>query len=258
MTRVEDGVNPTRPLRRAAVLALAPRQLARTLRERWAALEERALTGLAKRLEQVVLERLQDPATDPQPRDAQLPTAGGLLNLAVAGAATALTQTEEQAPSLRQRFQSLLDASLQPRGEPNDEHPSFDWIVSQLVPDEALIVSLFAKRQHMPLLEVQAGSLLSREGVTVVEHLSAIGETVGARHPEHVPAYVDNLCRLGLLRIVKPDPADRDLYELLEASPECEAARTRISEELKLTPKLRRRRARLTAFGRRFCAACSA
>lgn len=256
-------MKPIRSLKSAAQRALDPEGLARKLRERYGELEERALVGLVGRLERVVpelgvLRRHEGEGQSEEATPDRIGAAGDLLNLAVTGAATAL-KPQEEAPSLRLRFQALLDASLDPRDEPGaDEHPSFAWIVTQLVPDEALIVSLFAKREHMPLLEVQAGSLLGREGVTVVEHLSAIGETVGARHPEHVPAYIDNLCRLGLLRIVKPDPADRDLYELLEASPEVEAVRKRISEELKLTPKLRRRRARLTAFGRRFCDACSA
>jgi hypothetical protein len=238
-------------------LALAPRSLPRVARERWRELELRALTGLAARLDSLTLERGLAP-TD-RAADAPLVAASDLLGLAVTGAATALTPVEEQEPSLRLRFQSLLDASLEPRDETEtDAHPSFGWIVTQLVPDEALIVSLFAKRGHMPLLEVQAGTLLGRDGKTVAEHVSAIGETVGARHPEHVPAYIDNLCRLGLLRIAKPDPADRDLHELLEASPECEEIRKRIAGEMKLTPKLRRRQARLTAFGRLFCDACSA
>lgn len=247
----------TQTIRRAVRLALHPGRVPEAARERWRRLEERALAGLAARLDTLGHRPMADTG-ERRPGEA-LATAGGLIDLAVAGATTALTPAEERGPSLRLRFQALLDASLAPRDDADrDEHPAFAGIVDQLVPDEALIVSLFAKRGHLPLLEVQAGTLLARDGQTVVEHLSGIGETVGARHPEHVPAYIENLCRLGLVRIVKPDPADSDLYELLEASPECAEARRRVADELKLTPKLRRRQARLTAFGRWFCDACSA
>ncbi len=167
--------------------------------------------------------------------------------------------TQQPPPSLEVLFRRQLDRTLEPAEEDKPpEHPAFRTILRQLVPDEALILSLLAKRDHVPLVDIKAGPRLGREGKTVAPHLSTIAETVGVRHPDLVPSYIDNLLRLGLVKISRPDPDDRDVYELLEAGPQCEAIRRKITEEMKLTPKFRRKLARLTTFGKKFCEACSA
>jgi hypothetical protein len=192
------------------------------------------------------------------PESAEADLAAVLANAADAAMA-AVARKSEPPPSLKQQFRRLLDRSLEPKsaGEGID-HPSFRQILEQLVPDEALMLSLFARRGHLPLLDIQAGPRLGWNGKTVFEHFSSIGETVGVRHPELVPSYVENLRRLGLVRIMDADPDERDVYELLEAHPAAEAVRRRITEEMKLTPRFRRRMARLTAFGKSFCKACEA
>lgn len=219
----------------AAALSFGP---TRAVIDRLKDLEQRALTALGDRIDRV------RPRVEPQsqaPVEAPVPP----------------PRPEEPRPNptLKQRFRMLLDGSLDPSRKAG--HPAFSIILDQLVPDEALILSLFHKRERQPMLEIQAGSRLGWSGRTIIQHFSAIGETVGVRHPDALPSYIDNLCRLGLVRITGAGQ-ERDVYELLEGSPECERICQEISRDLGLTAKLKRKTVELTSWGRRFCEACSA
>jgi hypothetical protein len=126
------------------------------------------------------------------------------------------------------------------------------------VPDEALILCLLSRHGDQPLLDVKAYSRLSLGEILVAENFSAIGQTVGARFPKRVPAYIDNLCRLGLTRIYGANPHDRDLYEMLERDTDLQALRQKTAKELQMKIRLERKRIALTSLGTWFCQVCGA
>ena len=78
-----------------------------------------------------------------------------------------------------------------------------------------------------------------------------IGAQAGCRHREHVPAYLNNLERLGLIWFSREPLEDPIAYQVLEAQPE-------VMDVIKSTPraKPKQRSINLTPFGRDFCRVC--
>ena len=86
----------------------------------------------------------------------------------------------------------------------------------------------------------------------VAPGLSMIGAESGCRYPQRVPAYLDNLNRLGLIWFSRETLRDVNRYQVLEAQPHAiEAMR-----EAGRTSRTVRRSIHLTPFGTDFCAVC--
>ena len=84
-------------------------------------------------------------------------------------------------------------------------HPAFVEIIRQLTPDEARLLRLFAQPRPFPLLnvrrEVRVETAIERGGRDVLVHFSLLGWEAGCEFPDMTPAYIDNLCRLGLTEV---------------------------------------------------------
>jgi hypothetical protein len=78
-----------------------------------------------------------------------------------------------------------------------------------------------------------------------------IGAQAGLRHREHVPAYLHNLFRLGLVTFSDEPVEDPIAYQVLEAQPD---VMTAIKETTRA--KTAQRSVALTAFGEDFCRVC--
>jgi hypothetical protein len=78
-----------------------------------------------------------------------------------------------------------------------------------------------------------------------------IGAEAGCRHTERVPAYLNNLFRLGLVWFVREPVADQLRYQVLEAQPEALTAIKRAGRA-----RVVRRSVHLTPFGADFCEVC--
>lgn len=150
------------------------------------------------------------------------------------------------ARSLRERFAALAAASLDGDAEP-DEHPAFHAVIGQLTPDEAQLLALLASRGPQALVDVHEWSFQGRGPLLLRRH-SRMGERAGVRRPERMSAYLDNLLRLGLMRIEPGATDDKVAYELLEEDPALEGLRHR---RLRFVPG----HALLTDFGHAFAAA---
>jgi hypothetical protein len=85
----------------------------------------------------------------------------------------------------------------------------------------------------------------------VAPGLNMIGMESGARHPDRVSSYLNNLYRLGLIWFSREVLEDQSRYQVLEAQPD-------VSEAVEQAGRARtiRRSIHLTPFGRDFCAAC--
>jgi hypothetical protein len=85
----------------------------------------------------------------------------------------------------------------------------------------------------------------------VAPGLSMIGARAGCRHLDQVPAYLNNLFRLGLVWFSKEALRDPGEYQVLEAQPDVLAALHSVK-----FAKVVRRSIHLTPFGEDFCRTC--
>jgi hypothetical protein len=154
-------------------------------------------------------------------------------------------------PTLRDRGAELLRRSADVHFE-EETHPAYARILEQLAPDEGRILRLFALEGPQPSVDVRAG-LIPFNSTTelVAPGLNMIGEEAGCRHLEDVPAYLNNLFRLGLVWFSREPLPDPLRYQVLEAQPV-------VTEALARAPRSRtvRRSVELTPFGRDFCRLC--
>lgn len=152
--------------------------------------------------------------------------------------------------SLPDRMRALLDASSDVTF-PDTGHPAYVRLLSELAPDEARILRLFAERGPQPSVDVRTkrpfgvGSQLVAPGITM------IGRYAGCAHVDRVPAYLNNMFRLGLVWFSREPIPDQSLYDVLEAQEEVEAAMRRAGGGVTV-----RRSIELTAFGANLCAMC--
>lgn len=153
---------------------------------------------------------------------------------------------------LRRRGRRLLAASADVHyDEPN--HPAYDRILDELAPDEGRILRLLHREGPQPSVDVRtAGTPVAQVGSSMVAPgLSMIGAHAGLRYTDRVPAYLNNLYRLGLVWFSREPVEDLLRYQVLEAQPDVlealdEAGRGRTV----------RRSIHLTPFGDDFCRLC--
>jgi hypothetical protein len=152
--------------------------------------------------------------------------------------------------SLPDRLRALLDASSD-LTFPDSGHPAYVRLLSELSPDEARVLRLFAERGAQPSVDVRTkrpfgvGSQLVAPGITM------IGRYAGCAHVDRVPAYLNNMFRLGLVWFSREPIPDQSLYDVLEAQEDVEEAMKKAGNGVTV-----RRSIELTAFGHNLCAMC--
>jgi hypothetical protein len=151
--------------------------------------------------------------------------------------------------ALRERGAELLARSADV-AEDEELHPAYARILDNLSPDEARILRLLATEGPQPAIDVRRGLPLVSE--LVAPGLTMIGAEAGCRHPERVPAYLDNLNRLGLIWFSRETVRDVNPYQVLEAQPDAVEA----MREAGRTARTVRRSIHLTPFGTDFCEVC--
>jgi hypothetical protein len=169
--------------------------------------------------------------------------------LAPATAAPAPAPPHE--PSLRERGESLLERSRDVWSD-EEHHPAYVRILDDLAPDEARILVLMLRSGPQPSLDVRTGGPIARVSSRLVASgLTMIGARAGVRHADEVPAYLNNLFRLGLVWFSGEQVEDPMEYQVLEAQPDVLAAMHSVR-----FAKLVRRSIHLTPFGINFCRTC--
>jgi Abortive infection alpha len=162
-------------------------------------------------------------------------------------------EREEARQSLRDRGAELLRRSADVNLE-EDSHPAYTRILEDLAPDEARILRLLYEEGPQPSIDVRSGVLpLQSTSELVAAGLNMIGPEAGCRHLDDVPAYLNNLFRLGLIWFSRERLPDPRGYQVLEAQPN-------VGEALASAGHTRtiRRSIHLTPFGRDFCELCLA
>jgi hypothetical protein len=160
-------------------------------------------------------------------------------------------EREEARRSLRERGAELLRRSADVNFD-EDSHPAYTRILEDLAPDEARILRLLVKEGPQPSVDVRSGLLpLKSTSELVAWGLNMIGTESGCRYLDDVPAYLNNLFRLGLVWFSSEPLPDPRRYQVLEAQPE-------VARALEAAGRTRtvRRSIHLTPFGRDFCDRC--
>jgi len=162
---------------------------------------------------------------------------------------------EETAPgsaadSLREQGAALLDRSRDV-WEEDQQHPAYARILGDLAPDEARVLLLLVRSGPQPSVDVRSGGPVGKvHSQLIAPGLTMIGARAGCRWLDRVPAYLDNLHRLGLVWFSREQLTDPMEYQVLEAQPDVlEAVHSQ-----RFT-RVVRRSIHLTPFGEGFCRA---
>lgn len=151
---------------------------------------------------------------------------------------------------LRARGAALLDASADVSYD-EEGHPAYEDILRHLAPDEARVLRLLATKGAQPSVDVKTWRPLGIGSVTVAPGLNMIGAEAGCRYVDRVPAYLNNLFRLGLIWFSREPLDDPVVYQVIEAQPEAQEAMRRAGRASTM-----RRSIHLTPFGTDFCETC--
>jgi hypothetical protein len=151
---------------------------------------------------------------------------------------------------LRERGYELLERSADV-DEDEEAHPAYERILTDLAPDEARILRLLATKGAQPSVDVKTWRPLGVGSQTIAPGLSMIGAEAGCRYSERVPAYLNNLFRLGLVWFSREPLDDPGVYQVLEAQPDVIEASKRAGRASTV-----RRSIHLTPFGIDFCETC--
>jgi hypothetical protein len=168
-------------------------------------------------------------------------------------AAAEVVESNGRAPesvSLRVKGALLLRAAAE-LDENESAHPAYARILTELAPDEGRILRLLATDGAQPSLDVRATNLFGASADLIAGGLNMIGAQAGCRHHHHVPAFLNNLERLGLIWFSREPLEDPTAYQVLEAQPE-------VMDAIKTATRAKtiQRSIALTPFGRDFCETC--
>ena len=161
----------------------------------------------------------------------------------------------EQAPPpppdvrLRERGAELLARSADVDYE-EPAHPAFERILEELAADEARILRLLCSRGAQPAVDVRETKAFGATAQMVASGITMIGTEAGCRWLDRIPAYLNNLERLGLIWFSREPLEDPLSYQVLEAQPDV------ITSLGGGRRKTVRRSIRLTPFGEDFCDVC--
>jgi transcriptional regulator with XRE-family HTH domain len=155
---------------------------------------------------------------------------------------------DDRRDSLRERGAELLARSRDVWRE-EEEHPAYARILGELAPDEARVLLLLMRSGPQPSVDVRTGGPVGKvHSQLIAPGLTMIGARAGCRYVERVPAYLNNLHRLGLVWFSREQLTDPMEYQVLEAQPDVLAA----MHSQRFT-KVVRRSIHLTPFGEDFC-----
>jgi hypothetical protein len=172
------------------------------------------------------------------------------LAAAVQVEAEQVSRNDDPADSLRERGADLMARSRDVWQE-DEEHPAYARILGDLAPDEARVLMLLLRSGPQPSVDVRTGGPVGRvHSQLIAPGLTMIGARAGCRYVERVPAYLNNLHRLGLVWFSREQLTDPMEYQVLEAQPDVLAA-----VHAQRFTKVVRRSIHLTPFGDDFCRA---
>jgi hypothetical protein len=152
--------------------------------------------------------------------------------------------------TLRERGAALLRQSADVHYE-EEAHPAYERILGEVAPDEGRILRYLYLHGPQPSVDVRGHKGLNVHSQLVAPGVNMVGAEAGCRYLGRVPAYMNNLYRLGLIWFSREPLEDRLRYQVLEAQPEVTTAMHSGGRG-----KTIRRSIHLTPFGEDFCRVC--
>lgn len=152
--------------------------------------------------------------------------------------------------SLCERGERLLERSAT-IGAGETVHPAYTHVLDQLASDEGRILRLLATDGPQPAIDVRDAGVVPFTSKCIAATLTMVGMEAGCRDERLTDSYLYNLHRLGLVWFSDDPVDDLKRYQVLDAQPHVESARTRAKR-----PKSVHRSVHLTPFGVEFCRVC--
>jgi len=153
--------------------------------------------------------------------------------------------------TLRERGEELLRKSRDVWSD-DEAHPAYGRILDEVAPDEARILLLLLRGGPQPSVDVRTGGPVGMVSSNLLSAgLTMIGPRAGVRYLDEVPAYLNNLFRLGLIWFSREQLEDPLEYQVVEAQPDVLEAMHSVR-----FAKVIRRSIHLTPFGIDFCKTC--
>lgn len=170
----------------------------------------------------------------------------------VAGPAIEALRFSGHDSNLRELYANLL-ATAMDKETIHQAHPGFVETLKNLTSDEALLLQVFTTQSSHPLIDIR-GKLIDGKGYTnLYSNYGHFHKKVAFNRSDLVPAYIDNLCRLGILEIpALTSMTAPNTYEPLTTDPELDNIKDEITTKLKRTVDFQKKLVRLTEFGRQF------
>jgi hypothetical protein len=151
---------------------------------------------------------------------------------------------------LRERGAELLRQSADVKYD-DDCHPAYERILEQMAPDEARILRHMCKEGPQAAVDIRTGGPIGMlNSQLIAPGLTMVAREAGARRPERVHQYLNNLYRLGLIWFSRETLEEQGSYQVLEAQPEVVEAMEKANRARTV-----RRSIHLTPFGEDFCKA---
>lgn len=181
----------------------------------------------------------------------------------VAGPALESLRYTGHEETLSDLYANLLAASMD-KETAEGAHPAFVEIIKQLTPDEAKMVGLFFRPiMPFPLLNVRWEFKNPTDdksgGKEMLINHSQLGEIAGCEFQHLTPAYIDNLCRLGLAEVPTMFKyTSKGVYDALENSDVVQKLKSEIEKSPELNVVLERKGLRITELGKQFAEICVA
>src|SRR5690349_20635905 len=158
---------------------------------------------------------------------------------------------EQRELTLRERGEDLLRKSRDVWSD-DEAHPAYGRILDEVAPDEARILLLLLRGGPQPSVDVRTGGPVGMVSSNLLSAgLTMIGPRAGDRYLAEVPAYLNNLFRLGLIWFSREQLEDPLEYQVVEAQPDVLEAMHSVR-----FAKVIRRSIHLTPFGVDFCKTC--
>jgi len=158
--------------------------------------------------------------------------------------------------SLSELYANLLATSMD-KATAYRAHPGFVDMIKNMCPDEARIMKHLAAGQAYPLVNIKSVDNSNNSYIVTHRYLSLLGIDAGCEHVPLAPNYIDNLERLGLIRVDEMSKIHNDeVYKRIEEYPQVKQIVGDLNKSEGRRTEVQRIRMLVTDLGKQFIRAC--
>lgn len=154
--------------------------------------------------------------------------------------------------NLRELYANLI-ANAMDKGTVNKAHPGYVDIIKNITSDEAILLQAFVSASKYPVVDVHGKDKGSNGYLIFCSNHTHFGKMFPLISSDLIPAYLDNLSRLGIVEMPKGiSMSDDNIYKSLEEDEELKIIRHSIENEHHRVVEFERKVVTLTSFGENF------